>query len=126
MLVDDNRINQTLGARLMQREGHQVTVAASGEEALALLASDSFDVCLMDVQMPGMDGLETTKVIRQRENYTGRHMPIIALTAHAMKGDRERCLEAGMNAYVSKPIHADELRKAFAELKQLREVASSS
>jgi CheY-like chemotaxis protein len=126
LLVDDNRINQTVGARLMTREGHQVTVAASGEEALALVAKDSFDVCLMDIEMPGMDGLETTKVIRARELKSSRQMPIIALTAHAMKGDRERCLEAGMNGYVSKPIHAEELRKALAGLTRLGEAASSS
>ncbi len=113
LLVDDNRINQRICARLLERDGHQVTVASSGEEALAILARDSFDVCLMDVQMPGMDGLEATTVFRQGERETGRHLHMIALTAHAMLGDRERCLAAGLDDYLSKPVRPEELRKSL-------------
>ena len=116
LLVDDNRVNQTIGTRLLQRDGHLVTVAGSGEEALAILQREVFDVCLMDIQMPGMDGLEATATLRQREKQTGRRLPVIALTAHAMKGDRERCLEAGMDSYLSKPVRAEELRRVLAEL----------
>jgi PAS domain S-box-containing protein len=113
LLVDDNRINQRICARLLERDRHNVTIVSSGEEALATLASDKFDVCLMDVQMPGMDGLEATMIYRGSENGTGRHLHMIALTAHAMKGDRERCLEAGLDDYLSKPIRPEELRKAL-------------
>jgi two-component system, sensor histidine kinase and response regulator len=120
LLVDDNRINQAVGTRLMQRDGHLVTVAGSGEEALAILEREMFDVCLMDIQMPGMDGLEATAKLRQREKQTGRRLPVIALTAHAMKGDRERCLDAGMDSYLSKPVRAEELRMALAELAILK------
>jgi two-component system sensor histidine kinase/response regulator len=86
-----------------------VTVASDGREALAALDRESFDVVLMDVQMPEMDGFETTAAIRAQERDTGRHLPIIAMTAHAMQGDRERCLAAGMDNYISKPIKAREL-----------------
>jgi CheY-like chemotaxis protein len=101
---------------LLQKAGHEVAVVNNGREALAALAKETFDLVLMDVQMPEMDGLEATAQWRECEKGTGRHMPIIAMTAHAMAGDRERCLEAGMDAYVSKPIQARELWKALEEL----------
>src|SRR6185295_16160712 len=90
--------------------------AGSGREALRRLEQEEFDVVLMDVQMPEMDGLAATAAIRAEEQGTDRHLPIVALTAHAMKGDRERCLEAGMDAYVSKPLRAQELFATVAEL----------
>jgi CheY-like chemotaxis protein len=89
-------------------------VAADGREALAALESQPFDLVLMDVQMPELDGYDATAAIRAGEQRTGRHVPIVAITAHAMKGDRERCLEAGMDAYVTKPIRARQLFEAIA------------
>jgi PAS domain S-box-containing protein len=109
LLAEDNLVNQRLALRLLEREGHQVTVAANGRAALARLEEGPFDLVLMDVQMPEMDGLEATAAIRERERATGRHVPILALTAHAMKGDRERCLAAGMDGYLSKPIRPEQL-----------------
>jgi signal transduction histidine kinase/CheY-like chemotaxis protein len=112
LLVDDNRINQLLAQRLLEKRGHTVVVANTGREALARLhdpADEGFNCMLMDVQMPDIDGFECTAVIRAEERITGRHMPIIAMTAHAMKGDEVRCLAVGMDAYLSKPIRPDEL-----------------
>ncbi len=109
MLVEDNPVNQTLALRLLEKHGHQVTVVGDGRKALATMGRDRFDIVLMDVQMPEMDGFEATAVIREREQSIGGHLPIIAMTAHAMKGDRERCLSAGMDGYVSKPIRIQEL-----------------
>jgi signal transduction histidine kinase/CheY-like chemotaxis protein len=113
LLAEDNIVNQRLAARLLQKQGHSVTVANNGREALALFDRQSFDLILMDVQMPEIDGLEATARIREREQGTGRHTPIIAMTAHVMKGDRERCLEAGMDNYVAKPIQIKEVLKAI-------------
>jgi len=113
LVAEDNVVNQKLAQRLLQKRGHTVRVANNGKEALDLLERESFDLVLMDVQMPQMGGFEATARIRAAEEGTGRHMPIIALTAHAMTGDRERCLEAGMDAYVSKPIQEKELRLAI-------------
>jgi PAS domain S-box-containing protein len=104
LLAEDNVINQKVSSRLLEREGHHVTVAANGREAISALERDRFDVVLMDVQMPEMDGFEATAAIRKQEQTTGRHQPIFAMTAHAMQGDRERCLAAGMDNYISKPI----------------------
>jgi CheY-like chemotaxis protein len=104
LLAEDNLVNQMLAVRLLEKRGHAVTVAGNGHETLAALERQSFDVVLMDVQMPEMDGLEATKSIRAKERSTGGHVPIVAMTAGAMKGDRERCLEAGMDHYVSKPL----------------------
>jgi len=109
LAAEDNRVNQRLLARLLEKEGHQVTLVEDGEAAVAASAETDFDLILMDVQMPAMDGLDATRYIRGREQGTGKHVPIIALTAHAMKGDRERCLEAGMDAYVAKPVQKQEL-----------------
>ena len=104
LLAEDNAVNQTLAVRLLEKRGHTVTVADTGTKALELYEEHSFDVVLMDVQMPEMDGLEATRRIREFEKSTGKHTPIVAMTAHVMVGDRERCLHAGMDEYVSKPL----------------------
>jgi len=110
LLVEDNPVNQKVASRLLEREGHTVTVAPDGRVAVALAGDAAFDVVLMDVQMPEMDGLEATAVIRAGERHGRRpRLPIVAMTAHAMAGDRERCLAAGMDAYVSKPVRRAEL-----------------
>jgi len=116
LLAEDNAINQFVAAQMLKVEGHTVVVAGDGREALEALARQSFDVVLMDVQMPEMDGFEATAALRAGEEGTGRHTPVIALTAHAMKGDRERCLEAGMDGYIPKPIQPAELRREIAAL----------
>jgi signal transduction histidine kinase/DNA-binding response OmpR family regulator len=116
LLVEDNVINHTLAKRILGKRGHTVTLATSGAEALAAMEARSFDLVLMDVQMPGMDGFQATAIIRTRELALGRHTPIMAMTAHAMKGDRQRCLQAGMDGYVSKPINLTEL---FEEIDNL-------
>src|ERR1017187_8249889 len=115
LLAEDNRVNQVVATRILEKMGHTITVAQHGSEALSLLAAQSFDLVLMDVQMPQMDGLAATKSIRLHETRTHSHLPIVAMTAHAMKGDRERCLEAGMDGYVSKPINTKELELAMAK-----------
>jgi CheY-like chemotaxis protein len=104
LLAEDSVVNQKLAVGLLEKHGHRVTVANHGKEAIAQLAAASFDVVLMDVEMPEMDGIEATAVIRAREKKTGTHIPIIAMTAHALQGDQLRCLEAGMDAYVPKPV----------------------
>ena len=121
LLAEDNLINQKLAVRLLEKRGHSVVVARNGNEALARLDERSFDVVLMDVQMPDLDGLETTAVIRAKERTTGDHIPIIAMTALAMKGDRERCLEAGMNGYVSKPLQPAELFETIERFAAVRD-----
>jgi len=109
LLAEDNLVNQRLAVRLLEKRGHRVTVAANGLETLRAMQKDSFDLVLMDVQMPEMDGLQATVAIREKERGTRRRLPIVALTAHAMKGDREKCLAAGMDGYLSKPIRPQEL-----------------
>ena len=111
LLAEDSLANQKLATRVLEKCGHRVTVANNGRQALSAWTSGCFDAILMDVQMPEMDGFEATSAIREQEKQTGRHIPIIAMTAHALKGDRERCLEAGMDDYLSKPVHAKELRE---------------
>jgi CheY-like chemotaxis protein len=109
LLAEDNLINQRLATRLIEKRGHQVILAATGREALAKLEENEIDVVLMDVQMPDMNGLQATTLIREKERGLDRHMPVIALTAHTMKGDREKCLDAGMDSYITKPVNAQEL-----------------
>jgi CheY-like chemotaxis protein len=104
LLAEDNTVNQRVAVGLLTRRGHKVDVVSNGLEALAALVSGSYDVVLMDVQMPEMGGIEATRVIREREALTGRHTRIVAVTAHAMAGDRDRFLGAGMDGYLSKPI----------------------
>ena len=116
LLAEDNELNQKVAVGLLERKGHHVVVAGNGREALTVLERERFDVVLMDVQMPAMDGLEATAAIRAREQATGAHIPIVGLTAHAMTGDRERCLVAGMDDYVPKPIRKDQL---FAVIERL-------
>ena len=112
LLAEDNAVNQMLMVRLLQKRGHRVTVAGTGRIALELMEKHRFDLVLMDVQMPELDGLAAAEEIRRREQLTERHTPIIALTAHAMSGDKERCLSAGMDAYLTKPINIKELEEA--------------
>ncbi|MGB2624292.1 MAG: response regulator [Candidatus Acidiferrum sp.] len=109
LLAEDNLVNQRLVVRLLEKRGHQVVVAGTGLEALKALEKEKFDLVLMDVQMPEMDGLEATAAIRKKEKSTGLHQPVVALTAHAMKGDREKCLAGGMDGYLTKPIRPQEL-----------------
>jgi len=109
LLAEDNPVNQRLATKLLEKRGHQVTVTATGRGAFERVQEDKFDIVLMDVQMPDMDGLEATALIREWEKNRGRHTPIVALTAHSMKGDRDRCLAAGMDTYVTKPFDAARL-----------------
>jgi CheY-like chemotaxis protein/HPt (histidine-containing phosphotransfer) domain-containing protein len=109
LLAEDNAVNQRLAASLLERRGHRVTIAANGLDAVAVMRRQSFDAVLMDVQMPVMGGFEATAAIRALESESGRHVPIIAMTAHAMKGDRERCLLAGMDEYLTKPLDPRQL-----------------
>jgi PAS domain S-box-containing protein len=113
LVAEDNPTNQALVAALLKQNGHRVSIVGNGQLAADRAASDAFDLILMDVQMPDMSGLEATAVIRERERTTGRHTPIIALTARAMAGDREQCLAAGMDAYVSKPLRSEDLFSAM-------------
>jgi two-component system, sensor histidine kinase and response regulator len=126
LLAEDNIVNQKLAVLLLERRGHTVTVAGNGNEALAAHQTQSFDACLMDIQMPELNGLETTAAIRARENGTLRHLPIVAMTAHAIKGDRDICLRSGMDAYLSKPVRADELFHAIESLVAGRSACSSA
>ncbi len=116
LLAEDGLINQRVAVGLLEQAGHEVVVANNGQEAVDQFARQTFDAVLMDVQMPVMDGFEATQVIREEEIQSGRHTPIIAMTAAAMKGDRENCLAAGMDNYLAKPIDPDELARALAEL----------
>jgi len=109
LLAEDNPVNQKLAMRILEKRGHTVAAAGNGELALEALEKMRFDLVLMDVEMPVMNGIETTRAIREREKQSGGHIPIIAVTAHAMKSDMERCLAAGMDAYLSKPIKGEDL-----------------
>lgn len=116
LLAEDNVINQRLAARLLEKQGHRVVIANNGREAVLAYQTQRFDVVMMDVQMPELNGYEATAAIRELERESGAHTPIIAMTAHAMKGDRERCLQAGMDGYVSKPINTAELFAVIEDL----------
>jgi PAS domain S-box-containing protein len=115
-VAEDNQVNQLVATRIFEKLGHQATVVSNGREAFAAYQAGKFDLIAMDVQMPEMDGLDATSAIRAWEKTAGTHTPIIAMTAHAMKGDRERCLAAGMDGYTSKPIRIGELEHAIAQL----------
>jgi CheY-like chemotaxis protein/HPt (histidine-containing phosphotransfer) domain-containing protein len=115
LAAEDNLVNQRLIARLLEKAGHSVTVVGDGLAAVNASRQNRYDAILMDVQMPIMDGHEATRQIRRLEQTTGAHLPIIAMTAHAMKGDREKCLEAGMDDYIAKPLHKQELLQAIHE-----------
>jgi two-component system sensor histidine kinase/response regulator len=116
LLAEDNEINRRVAGRMLERAGHTVVTATDGREAVAAFAAGDFDLVLMDMQMPVMDGVHATAAIRSAEKDTGRHVPVVALTAHAMKGDEERFLEAGMDAYLSKPITFESLYKTIEQL----------
>jgi CheY-like chemotaxis protein len=115
LLAEDNAVNEKVACAILEKAGHTVEVARNGREAVRIMASGSFDVVLMDVEMPEMDGFEATAAIREREKHTGAHTPVIAMTAHAMGGYKERCLAAGMDGYVTKPIRHDLLLQALEE-----------
>ncbi|MGC8793466.1 MAG: response regulator, partial [Bryobacteraceae bacterium] len=121
LVVDDNAVNQMLVARVLERRGHSVAAASDAREALAMLSRESFDVVLMDIEMPRMDGLEATAAIRAAEASSGGHVPIIAMTACAMKEDRERCLQAGADGYIAKPVRTTELIAAVEQAVQQRQ-----
>jgi CheY-like chemotaxis protein len=112
LLVEDVAVNQMLATRILEKAGHTVVIANNGVEGVEAVDAGTFDVVLMDVQMPEMDGFEASKTIRALEAGTGKHVPIVAMTAYAMTGDRERCIAAGMDGYISKPIRARELLDA--------------
>ncbi len=116
LLVEDNRVNQAVASRLLERRGHEVVVVGNGKAALEALKKQTPDLVLMDVQMPEMDGIQTTAAIRKDELKTGKHIPIIVMTAHAMEGDRERFLRAGMDGYVSKPLRIEQLLSTIDEV----------
>ena len=116
LLAEDNPVNRRLACRMLEKKGHTVLTAEDGREVLAVLEKETVDLILMDVQMPGMDGVEATRVIRGREVPGGFHVPIVALTAHAMSGDRDYCLQAGMDDYLTKPIQAGDLHRVLASV----------
>jgi len=118
LLAEDNIVNQKLATSILEKAGHRVILAPNGAEALRKWRESQFDLVFMDVQMPEMDGLEATRQIRAAEQATGKHTPIIALTAHVMKGDRERCFAAGMDDYISKPFQKQQLLSALDRLAQ--------
>jgi PAS domain S-box-containing protein len=125
LLAEDNAVNQLLASRILEILGHQVTVVSNGREALSATRAGGFHLIVMDVQMPEMDGFEATAAIRKLEKSTGEHIPIIAMTAHAMKGDRERCLAAGMDGYVSKPIRVAEVEEAVAQAMAVKKLCDA-
>ena len=116
LIAEDNPVNQTLVRRLLEKRGYSIMVVGDGRAALAALKREDFDIVLMDVQMPGMDGFAATGIIREQEKTSGRHLPIVAMTAHALKGDPERCLAEGMDAYISKPIRTEDLYSTLERL----------
>jgi CheY-like chemotaxis protein len=114
LLAEDNPVNQKVAMRMLEKRGHHVALATNGREAVDALAQRSFDLVLMDVHMPEMDGFEATKAIRDQEKLTGSHQSIVAMTASAIKGDSERCIAAGMDDYISKPIDIARLDEVLA------------
>jgi len=116
LLAEDNIVNQKMAARMLEKKGWEVQPADNGQQVLNYLEKDQFDLILMDAQMPVMDGYEATKQIREKEKETGEHIPIVALTARAMSGDRQKCIDSGMDGYVSKPIDREKLYEAVTEL----------
>jgi CheY-like chemotaxis protein len=116
LVAEDNIVNQMVACKMLERAGHTVECAVNGEVAVARYQNDRYDVILMDVQMPLLDGCQATRRIRQLEKNKGSHIAIVALTAHAMKGDREQCLQAGMDYYLSKPLRSHELHELLQQL----------
>ncbi len=123
LLADDNIVNQKLTSRLLEKRGHTIILASDGNEAMSLLERERVDLVLMDLQMPGMDGFQVTAAIREQEKATGARLPVFAITAYALKGDKERCLNAGMDGYIAKPIRANEL---YAVVENLTPLASAA
>jgi PAS domain S-box-containing protein len=126
LVAEDNLVNQRLAVRMLEKRGHRVSVATNGSEALDALAREGFDIVFMDVQMPGMDGMTATSILRQREQGSSKHQVVIALTAHALKGDEERCLAAGMDGYLSKPIRPQELDEILSRWPSARKISHDS
>jgi len=125
LLAEDNVVNQVLAVRLLEKRGYSVVVAANGRAAVEALERETFHLVLMDIQMPGMDGFEATAAIREAEKVTGKHIPIVAMTAHALKGDQDRCMAAGMDGYVSKPIRSMDLFAVMDHLLVSKPVVNS-
>jgi CheY-like chemotaxis protein len=121
LLAEDNVVNQKLAKRLLEKSGHIVYVAANGREALATMDREQVDIVLMDLQMPEMDGFQATAAIRSSERLGGGHIPIVALTAHALTGDRENCLASGMDGYLAKPYSNEDLNQVLAEVMRTSE-----
>jgi PAS domain S-box-containing protein len=126
LIAEDNLVNQRVAIYMLEKQGHQVIGVMNGEEALAALERENFELVLMDVQMPKMDGFQATRMIRAREKETGLHLPIIAMTAHAMKGDREKCLAVGMDDYIAKPLNVKQLTETIARVMNLNPAPGGS
>jgi len=116
LLAEDNPVNRLLAVRILERSGHTVLLAENGRQALQVIEGSEVDVVLMDIQMPEMDGFEATAAIREKEKQAGGHLPIVALTANAMRGDQELCLERGMDAYLAKPFQIADLNRVLGEV----------
>jgi len=123
LIAEDNLVNQKITIRLLEKKGWKVEAVENGQEAIDRLEKNSFDMILMDANMPILDGLEATKIIRENEKKTGQHIPIIALTARAMQEDRQECIDAGMDAYIAKPIERQVLYETIANLLKKRKVS---
>ena len=120
LVAEDNPVNQRVATAMLKRRGHRISVAVNGAEAVRMAAAEAFDVVFMDVQMPEMDGLEATQAIRRAEAGSGHRLPVIAMTAHAMNGDRERCLAAGMDDYLTKPVSIAGIDRVLAAVTRTR------
>jgi two-component system sensor histidine kinase/response regulator len=126
LVAEDNAVNQAVILRVLEKMGHSSVLACTGKEALAFAFEQKFDLVFMDVQMPEMDGLAATEAIRQREKGSDNHLRIFAMTAHAMKGDRERCLQAGMDGYITKPIRFSDIEKTLFSLSSAQPIPAPS